>query len=150
MQRKLCCCRQAGAATQCTVFIQIIHRATFSLTDASKETCADPLLTEPNSQYIADKTSDEKLLILQSLSILFRGCGGDNFLSQSSHRLFYLYNNQIYFKKKKSGFGLQDVVIGCLGGSQLLTSGVLKAILQHSDKQPNEAFCSVSKVMTVK
>lgn len=32
--------------------------------EASKETCADPLLTEPNSQHIADKTAEEKLLIL--------------------------------------------------------------------------------------
>lgn len=104
------------------------------------------------------------------------GCSADHFLSQILHRLwFYLFcfftsllQNLTTNKFKKKwmfiffrGRLIQTSVVtylsrgvaGC-GGSWvygsftavLLTSGILPAILQHSDKDPNEASCTVTTV----
>lgn len=60
-QRRLCCSWQAGAATYCTIIYPDYSQGCIPpATDAGKETCADPLLTEPEFTTHADKYQRRK------------------------------------------------------------------------------------------
>lgn len=68
----------AAAHLVCIIHPEYSQGCTQPAADVSEETCADPLLTEPNSQDTQTKPAKESCL---SSSL----CGADNFLSQICH-----------------------------------------------------------------
>lgn len=82
MQRRLCCCWQGqGCHIVYSIYRDYSQGFIQPDTEASTEICADPLLTEPNSQH--RKASYPALI-----KCLLRGRGADNVLSQTSHSLW--------------------------------------------------------------